>query len=73
MTTLKTKRKPKPIPGTGLVHGQASKIARIHRLSVQHVIEVARGNRPADAKLQRTIDEYRARNAAQMQSTQAVA
>lgn len=47
---------------TGLLRGQAAKIARIHRVTVRHVIGVARmewGGRPA---LLKTIDEYRQRN-----------
>lgn len=46
---------------TGLKRGDASKIARIHRVSVQHVIEVARGNRPGRSALHQTIALYRAR------------
>jgi hypothetical protein len=64
MATPKPKRKPKPIPGTGLVYGQASTIARIHRVTAQHVIECARGNRKVDEKLARTINDYRHRNQA---------
>lgn len=46
---------------SGLRRGDASKIARIHRVSVQHVIEVARGNRSGRPALCKTIDSYRAR------------
>lgn len=47
---------------SGLKRGDASKIARIHRVSVQHVIEVARGNRAGRPALLKTIDCYRARS-----------
>jgi hypothetical protein len=69
MTTEKAPRK--PIPGTGLVRGQPSTIARIHRLSLQHVLECARGNRKPDEKLARTIEQYRERNAAVRSETYA--
>lgn len=62
MPTPRTKRKPRPIPGTGLIYGQAAKIARIHRVSKQHVVESARGRRKPDEKLARTIEAYRQRN-----------
>lgn len=58
----RVRKMPEPVPNTGLVRGQASKIARIHRLSVQHVLECARGNRQADERLARTIEDYRQRN-----------
>lgn len=49
---------------TGLLRGQAAKIARIHRVTVRHVIGVARGEWGGRVALVRTIDEYRDRNAA---------
>jgi len=47
---------------TGLVRGQAAKIARTHRVTVRHVIGVARGEWGGRPALVRTIESYRARN-----------
>lgn len=50
-------------PSTGLRYGDASKIARIHKLSAQHVIECARlkgARRTPNAALLETIARYRA-------------
>jgi len=47
---------------TGLVRGQAAKIARIHRVSLTYVLRCAREGTGRPAIL-RTIDEYRQRNA----------
>jgi hypothetical protein len=52
---------------TGLVRGQAAKIARIHRCTVRHVIGVARGEWGGRESLLKTIEEYRARNVAAQQ------
>lgn len=52
---------------TGLLRGQAAKIARTHRVTVRHVIGVARGEWGGRPALQKTIDDYRARNAAAAQ------
>lgn len=53
-----------PLAHTGLLRGDASKIGRIHRVTRQHVIEVASGRRPCkDAKLLATIERYRAKAA----------
>lgn len=49
---------------TGLRDGDAAKIARIHRVSVQHVVEVAKGNRPGRESLLKTIQKYRSQNTA---------
>ena len=60
MTTLTmpdAERKP-----TGLVRGQAAKIARIHRVSITYVLRCAREG-TGRAAILRTIDEYRQRNA----------
>jgi hypothetical protein len=55
--------KPRSANGnTGLMRGDASRIARIHRMSRQHVLEVARGTRQTpNAKLRATIERYRAK------------
>lgn len=49
---------------TGLVRGQAAKIARIHQVTIRHVIGVARGEWGGRPALLKTIEEYRQRNAA---------
>lgn len=49
---------------SGLRKGDAAKIARIHRVSRQHVLEVARGNRPGRPNLMDTIRRYREKAAA---------
>lgn len=46
---------------TGLRRGDAAKIARIHRVTRQHVLEVARGNRPGRPALLETIRRYQQR------------
>jgi len=51
-----------PRKPTGLLRGQAAKIARIHRCTVRHVIGVARGEWGGREALVKTIEEYRARN-----------
>ncbi len=56
---------------SGLKRGDASKIARIHRVSVQHVIEVARGNRTGRPALIKTIESYRARSGEMSREVQA--
>lgn len=43
----------------GLLRGDAAKIARIHRCSLHHVIEVAKGKRPGRQNLRATIERYR--------------
>jgi hypothetical protein len=48
---------------TGLIRGQAKAIAAIHRVSITHVLEVAKGNRPGRPALLKTIESYRERNA----------
>jgi hypothetical protein len=48
---------------SGLQKGDAAKIARIHRVSRQHVLEVARGNRPGRPALMETIRRYQQRAA----------
>lgn len=48
---------------TGLLRGQAAKIARIHRVTVTHVTGVARGKWGGRPSLVKTIEEYRQRNA----------
>ena len=68
MTTLspaEPERKP-----TGLLRGQAAKIARIHRVSITYVLRCAKEGRGRPALLS-TIEEYRARNIAAQQSTAA--
>lgn len=55
---------PRQSRDTGLLRGDAAVIARIHRMSCQHVVEVAAGRRPGNPKLQRTIERYRAKAAA---------
>lgn len=60
----------KPRKPTGLLRGQASKIARIHRVSLQHVIGVARGDWTGRPALMRTIEDYQQRNAAQSETLQ---
>jgi hypothetical protein len=57
LTMPEAERKP-----TGLVRGQAAKIARIHRVSITYVLRCAREDRGRPAIL-KTIDEYRQRNA----------
>jgi hypothetical protein len=52
-----------PSKTTGLRKGDASKIARRCKVSVQHVVEVASGNRPGRAALVKLIDAYRRRAA----------
>lgn len=59
ITDASSTRKP-----TGLLRGQAAKIARTHRVSIRHVIGVARGEWNGRPALLKTIDEYRARNIA---------
>lgn len=49
---------------TGLLRGQAATIARIHRVTVRHVIGVARGEWGGRESLVRTIDDYREKNVA---------
>lgn len=51
----------RPVAQTGLARGDAATIARIHRVSRQHVVEVAKGRRVGSAKLQATIARYRER------------
>lgn len=48
---------------TGLLRGQAAKIARTHRVSLQHVIGVASGKWGGRPALVKTIETYRQRNA----------
>ena len=48
---------------TGLVRGQAAKIARIHRVSITYVLKVARGELKGRPQVVATIQEYRDRNA----------
>jgi len=48
---------------SGLLKGDAAKIARIHRVTRQHVLEVARGNRPGRPNLLETIRRYQQRAA----------
>lgn len=48
---------------SGLLKGDAAKIARIHRCTRQHVLEVARGNRPGRPALLETIRKYQQRAA----------
>lgn len=50
--------------GTGLLRGDAAVIARIHRMSCHHVVEVAAGRRAGNERLERTIARYRAKAAA---------
>lgn len=52
---------------TGLMRGQAAKIARTHRVTVRHVIGVARGEWGGRPALLKTIEDYRARNLAAQQ------
>jgi hypothetical protein len=52
-----------PHKSTGLRRGDAAKIARRCRVTVQHVVEVAAGNRAGRASLVKLIDAYRARAA----------
>jgi hypothetical protein len=52
-----------PRKETGLIKGQAKAIANRHRVTIQHVMEVAKGNRPGRAALLKTIEQYRERNA----------
>lgn len=47
----------------GLIRGQAAKIARIHKVSINAVLHCARTGKGRPAILS-TIEEYRARNAA---------
>jgi hypothetical protein len=49
---------------TGLLRGQAAKIARTHRVTIRHVIGVARGEWSGRPALLKTIAAYRARNIA---------
>lgn len=49
------------IKETGLRKGDAAKIARIHRVTRQHVLEVAKGNRPGRPALLDTIRRYQQR------------
>jgi hypothetical protein len=53
---------------TGLLRGQAKSIAAIHRVSITHVLQVAKGNRPGRAALVRTIEQYREKNAVAAQA-----
>jgi hypothetical protein len=59
ISLMATNRKP-----TGLLRGQAAKIARTHRVTVRHVIGVARGEWGGRPALVKTIEQYRDRNAA---------
>lgn len=52
---------------TGLLRGQAAKIARIHRVTLRHVLGVARGEWNGRPAIRSTIDEYRTRNQQQQQ------
>lgn len=61
---MNTKSAPSQSRDTGLLRGDAAVIARIHRMSCQHVVEVAAGRRGGNEKLQRTIARYRAKAAA---------
>jgi hypothetical protein len=61
MTNTRSDANRKP---TGLLRGQAAKIARIHRVTIRHVTGVARGEWGARPALMKTIQEYRAQNAA---------
>lgn len=57
---------PEPVrKPTGLLRGQAAKIARTHRCTIRHVIGVARGEWNGRATLVRTIETYRRRNVEQ--------
>jgi hypothetical protein len=59
MSTLSpssTERKP-----TGLLRGQAAKIARIHRVSITYVLRCAQTGKGRPTILS-TIEEYRERN-----------
>jgi hypothetical protein len=60
-----------PHQQTGLLRGQAATIARIHRVTRQHVVEVAAGRRVGNAKLMRTIAKYRARAAGEARESAA--
>jgi hypothetical protein len=53
---------PPPRKPTGLLRGQAAKIARIHRVSVTYVLKCARKGTGRPAILE-TIQSYRERNA----------
>jgi hypothetical protein len=46
---------------TGLRRGDLSRIARIHRVTRQHVFEVACSRREGSPKLTATIERYRAK------------
>lgn len=59
MTPNETPRK----ATTGLRRGDAAKIARIHRVTINHVRLVALGERAGRDALVRTIDAYRRRAA----------
>jgi seryl-tRNA(Sec) selenium transferase len=48
---------------TGLLRGQAAKIARIHRVSITYVLRCAKEGKGRPALLA-TIEEYRQRNIA---------
>lgn len=56
----------------GLIRGQAAKIARIHRVSINYVLQCAKSGKGRPALLS-TIEEYRQRNAAQQQQSTAAA
>jgi hypothetical protein len=53
---------------TGLLRGQAAKIARTHRVTLQHVLGVARGDWGGRPALVRTIESYRQKNTARQTS-----
>lgn len=50
-----------PNKETGLRHGDAAKIGRIHRVTRNHVIEVAAGRRTGRPTLLDTIRRYQER------------
>jgi hypothetical protein len=55
------KAKDGPHKLTGLRRGDAAKIARIHRVTRTHVVEVASGERQGRATLLETIRRYQER------------
>jgi hypothetical protein len=65
MSTLST-ADPQVKPATGLIRGQAAKIARIHRVSITYVLQCAKTGKGRPTILS-TIEEYRARNTAAQQ------
>lgn len=62
VSSLNAERKP-----TGLLRGQAAKIARIHQVSISYVLQAAKTGKGRPALL-KTIEDYRARNAAAAES-----